>query len=318
MDQDAPASRERITRRNSCFCNLNAVSGQYAVSDVFEFVPDSFWRPFRREDSFTFVIERDSRSDAEEGLAQRPLLQIHDHRAIAHIRNEIAQYVPTCRHRINDEHETEESVLERLRSSNCIVVGSPLSNHYTEIVLCACFGAQPFSRSAANRAKVPLRFVFPQSQAPKLLRGKNSTLIELVSGSGRGGIYLRHEDDSVRAESNWQAQEDFFKEKIDAGRDAGFVIVMNRPLGTTKDVKTIVLGGITSIGTAAAAEAVMYDFRDLEPLNDTQVVIGILEAKYQKPRQSFEWRVKGWTWKYLSGGRRTEPDLWSRTKTKSQ
>lgn len=77
---------------------------------------------------------------------------------------------------------------------------------------------------------------------------------------------------------------------------------MNRPFDSEKDVKLIILAGMTRIGTLAAAIALENDYRDLEP-TEGNYTLGVVEAKFNKAARGDDRELISYDWVFLEGGR---------------
>ena len=261
------------------------------VQDLFELAPDDFWAPFEKAGRYTII--RGTRKG-----------EFRDQLAIAILGQSLHTLLPSVGVRMKSFLEEEEKIVDYVQNNNCVVVGSPRTNPATEVVLCRHFGAQPFVPSAENRAKVPVRFVFPKDdrivksyttvEAWSGLRGKGSGL-GVCDGTGRELI----------VEVDWWPKEEYFSRTVLRGRDCGLLCVIKRPFGTIRDVKTIILAGFSTPGTEGVARALVRNFRDLEPVHSARHVLGVVEAIYNKTIPNIDNRgLVGVQWKFLTGGRK--------------
>lgn len=264
---------------------------QLDIGDLFEFAPDGFWSPFEKAGQYTILAGtasgnslRDTRTAATLAMfLQSVLLEV----------DVVTKASPS---------EPDE-IVDYVRKHNCIVVGSPLSNRATEVVLSRHFGAQPFETGLKNRAKIPVRFVFKKRGR----QAKNYAMIEPWS-AGRGdasGLGICNQDGTqMIVEVDWWSKAEYLRRPIRRGRDCGLLCVINKPFRTSRDVKTIVLAGFSQTGTQGAARALARDFRSLEPLGSARHVLGIVEAVYKKLPNQDSRSLVGIHWKYLTGGRK--------------
>lgn len=266
---------------------------QLDVADLFQLHPDSFWTPLLRTNKY--VVIRGMRK------SQGRVLPLD-----AAARSVVTKYLngtfPGLIGTFIDDLDKPADIVECARNNNCIVVGSPRSNPATEVILSHMFGAEPFVDTLSNRCKVPFRFVFRNpSDAP-------SAVCEPWKSDSRSsgvGIYDGKATQFV-VEIDWLPFEDYLRRTIHKGTDCAMVAVVNRPFNASKDVKLILLAGLSGIGTEAAALALTRDFRNLEPAPDKKYTLGVLEAYYKKTRPNEDNRIlTGYRWKYLSGGRKT-------------
>jgi hypothetical protein len=194
-----------------------------------------------------------------------------------------------------------DQIVEYATNHNCIVVGSPRSNGVTEVITSLHFGAEPYDDSPNNRLKVPFRFVFPAGMSLV------SAVVEPSQSEKRAtspGICNRDATQLI-AKTDWWPADEYLRKTIRRGHDCALVLIIPRPFGTKRDVKTIVVAGISGVGTESAVGALVRDFRDLTPLNEARHAIGVLQAFYQKPSRGTDYRQpQGYRWKYLEGGRR--------------
>jgi DNA-binding Xre family transcriptional regulator len=197
------------------------------------------------------------------------------------------------------DYENEKKTIDFVKNNNCIVIGAHSSNLAAEVIVARMYGAKPRDSSEENQKKIPFRFIGREQRVSSaFFDGRDSASrrgIELVAGGSRF---------SLKAD-RWP-KDDFLKLAGVSGEDAAVVLVANRPFGTRKNVKTIILAGFTQTGTLAAAQMLIRDFRNLEPAGP-ELVLGLLYAPFKKKVQGERVEIieEQLTWKYLTGGRRT-------------
>ena len=176
-------------------------------------------------------------------------------------------------------HANQEIMLtERLRE-NCIVIGSPKSNAACEILLSKFFGAEPFNPKKCRTAE-PFHLGFVGRKTPKLLQQSALTCSDLGRSQMEGQVGIAFEGGRIPA--NFLSPADYNSWETRKGLDCGLVFVANRPFQSSRDVKLIVLAGLSGIGTHAAAMALLEAFRYLEPLEGEKCVYGVVQAYYAK------------------------------------
>lgn len=262
------------------------------IGDFFEFADTPFWDPLLESNGYAMVRGGTDRVQPLDAAA----------------RSDVTRYLSSAFRSVkgtNVDHLTEpDAIIDFARENNTIVVGSARKNRATEVVVCRHFNATPFSDDPSEKAKIPFRFSF--SEEHQIVSTMTEPWRKTKGGSGVG-IY-DHKARRHLIEVNWRPYDEYMKATIEDGRDAAMVLVVNKPFDATKNVKLIVLAGLTGIGTQAAANALVSHYRDLEPQPGKKFVLGILEAQYKKIKPDSDDRVllPGLTrWKYLDGGRKT-------------
>ncbi|MDX6444661.1 MAG: Cro/C1-type DNA-binding domain [Blastocatellia bacterium] len=262
------------------------------VADVFQLVNVEFWKPIEDRRQCTFL--RGSHAHRpDEGMT------------IPGPDNDATQLVvPFVRRLATDsvryiDHERdEEKLIELAKQENCIVIGSPKSNAATEILLSRFFGARPFSEE--DRPRIPFGFCWPEITEVE----KNSSLTCSDAARKRTGM---KPGIAVKGgplvEADYADHATFFQWAPGRrARDCGLVLVANRPFNTTEYVKLIVLAGFSGVGTIAAADALIEDFRYLEPTSEKEnFVWGVVQAWYNKPANDDTREYKRFRWKYRTG-----------------
>lgn len=283
---------EYITRdaieRAVDFLNLNE-------ADVFQFVTVDFWRPIEQGQECTFL-----RGSQEGKRGEREfLIPRYDDEATSVIKVFLRDSLPEVHDPVVADHlEDEVELLKRARRENCIVIGSPKSNAATEILLSRFFGAEPFDSSAENRRKIPFGFCWLEDGPIATRSSLTCSALARRETQNQAGIALK----GVHVPADYKSAEDFRKWQTEEGRDCGLVFVANKPFGTNKDVKLIVLAGFSGIGTLAAAKALIQDFRYLEQRGTESCVYGVIEARYRKNADSNVRTFRDFSWRYRKGG----------------
>ncbi len=279
-DQISRDAIERVCDRFQC-----------GVQELFELTPDNFWAPFVREGRCTIF-----RGSSEEW--------IWDDTAAERVARFLDSNLPSVRVSTRPVPEDPSELVEYVQSHNCVVVGSPRSNPGTEVLLSRHFAAEPFVPSRENRAKIPVRFVFQKDDEAL----KKYASVEPWSerrGKKSGCGICDKKGTTLIVEADWLPKAEYYSRTVNKGRDCGLVLAIKKPFGTTRDVKTIILGGFSGSGTEGAAKALVRDFRHLEPVDGARHVLGIVEAIYDKTIPNQDNRVLvGVRWKLLSGGRK--------------
>lgn len=269
----------------------------FGIGDLFELVAEEFWSPFDEATEYTII----------RGTAKSKESDLRDESAATMVALFLkSSYQSLVRH--NKEYSGNETELvDFVKEHNCLIVGSPRSNQATEVILSKHFGARPFTPE--DRAKIPVKFVFPRGEE---ITKKNTTAEpwSARAGNGSGCGLIDNKTGELIVEADWLPRNEYLSKTIRKARDCGLVLVVNKPFGTTKKVKTILIAGFSGIGTEGAARALVRDFRDLEPLPGNRHVLGVLEATYKKTIPNQDNRIlERVRWKFLSGGRKKIPGL---------
>ncbi|HKV09300.1 MAG TPA: hypothetical protein VJ725_14245 [Thermoanaerobaculia bacterium] len=167
-----------------------------------------------------------------------------------------------------------------MKSSNCVFIGSPKASPASEIALALLWGAEPFSPRPENRDRIPIHFLgmIPDNQrsSASVEEGpRHGLAVQVHSGEARSFLKV----DRIPA-AEYAAFEG-------EGQDAAVLVACNRPLGTDKDVTTIVIAGYSGPSTLAAAqEATSKGIPDLRP-DETpgQPVFAVMKVQSKKKRQ---------------------------------
>lgn len=275
---------------------------QLSATDVFEFVPVEFWRQIQESNQCTFLRGAQDERGNERGVT----IQGADDEATDKVKGFLRAYMPAFT--LADHRRDTEELLRRARSENCIVIGSPKSNAASEILLSLFFDAEPFNPSDDNRRKIPFGFCWPP--VSKIVDQSSLTCSTPTRRriKDRAGIAVKG---GVHVEVDYKDPAAFRAWDTNGGKDSGLVFVANRPFGTDKDVKLIVLAGFSGLGTVGAAMALIEDFRYLEPNPNEKCVYGVIRCSYSKAANSnirsfknFQWRIRvggGWPIKVKKG-----------------
>lgn len=266
---------------------------QLEATDVFEFVPVEFWRQIQETTQCTFLRG----AQDEKGNEQDVIIPSSDDDATNEITGFLRDYMSAFT--FADHRRDIGELLDRARSENCIVIGSPKSNAATEILLSRFFNAEPFNSSEDNRRKIPFGFCWPN--VTKIVEQSSLTCSTFARRKTRdqagiavkGGIHVQADYMDPAAFREWSTRE---------GRDSGLVFVANRPFGTDRDVKLIVLAGFSGLGTVGAAKALIEDFRYLEPNPSEKYVYGVIQCWYSKTANSDRRSFKKFRWRVRTGG----------------
>lgn len=268
-----------------------------SVTEVFEFVSVDFWKPIEEARRCTFLRgAEDVKSDETEFRISR-----YDDEATDVIKGFLRDSLPDLDGTVVAHHgHATDALLKRVKSESCIVIGSPKSNLASEILLSKFFDAVPFDGSQENRRKIPFGFCWPDS-APIVGRSSLtcSPLARKESGN-RPGITV---EGGIHIVADYKPPEKFRLWQTEKGADCGLVFVANKPFGTNRNVKLIVLAGFSGIGTLASAKALVQDFRYLEQIEDEKCVYGVVEAKYSTAVHSNVRKFSSFRWRYRKGGR---------------
>jgi len=261
------------------------------ASQVFESAPATFWDTIKQAQSCFFICG--SRNDPPE--VTFPTYALNAARGIQTFLESLDTIKLPFVH-----NSKQEDLLDMVRTKNCIVIGSPKSNPATEFLLSRFFDAEPSTPDDANRAKIPFGFLWgnetPETQNSSL--GASSD--ERKRLQGKPGFAWKGGEIKV----DFREPGTFKKWESGNAVDAGLVFVADRPFGAVQPVKLIILAGVSGIGTFAAAQALIRDFRDLQPLEKQRYVLGAVKANYSKRASPNDGRsYKSFVWLYRQAGR---------------
>jgi hypothetical protein len=176
---------------------------------------------------------------------------------------------------------TSDDVMELMRTTNCIFIGSPKHNVASEYALAALWNVKPNDLSEPNRAKAPIYFAWgngtPSASAFGGRRDSERAGLYIAS-LGRQGHRVHHclpvDWRSPREYARWTGR----------GRDAGVFVVCNRPFDTTNDVTSIVFAGYSGFATLEMAIDFVRDGLRIETDEVTpgRPVMRVLSARYKK------------------------------------
>jgi hypothetical protein len=232
------------------------------------------------------------RPDADQIITEHGIVRHLGHRdddALNHVTSLLQNHVDDIRV-LKETAISAPEFLERL-SQNVIAVGSPRVNPATELAICHALGFTPFAPDAQQL--VPFRF---HHHHPRQTPASSLTI-----ASDKQGLWLAEEDRLI--EGDVLLPQDFKERRIASGRDCGLVLVANQTPEHGHARKLIVLAGAGGTGTEAAAQALVDDFRDLEPLRGERCVWGIVEVEFSKDANSTKSDIEGYVWRYREGGR---------------
>lgn len=259
------------------------------ISEIFQLIPVPFWDWIEESKQCTFL------RGSHDGNGNRDDLRIpgSDNDATTEIARLTRRFMPAVTYA--DHERDTEALINRAMNENCIVIGGPRTNAATEILLRSFFDRQPFKARANERARLPFCFCWPEGGHIKTESGLGCT----EKGGGKSGIMVQ----DLLIEADYLEPGKFSNTAVSKpARDCGLVFVANKPFGTTKRVKLIVLAGFGGIGTLGAAKALIDDFRYLEPLSNEEFVYGVVQCWFTKVAGSDMKTFKRYAWRFRKGG----------------
>lgn len=265
------------------------------LDEVFFLEPSRFWDPFIEASTYRIL-----RGVITQKTVKAPL----EEQAKASVTSFLQGHLPDISGGFAGDHlRTDQQFIDYARNNNCIVIGAHESNLAYEKLVSRFFDAKPNDPSPDNRRKIPFRLVKPDSPA-------RSTVLESRRNNRRSstglGVYSEEHQRLIVEVNRWP-KEEYLAMKIPKAHDAAIILVANKPFGTDKNVKLIVLAGFSKIGTLAAAEALAADYRDLEPVQEDGYTVGVIDVLYKKTSEGDNRDVLRHEWKVRKGGRRDIP-----------
>lgn len=173
-----------------------------------------------------------------------------------------------------------EGVEDSMKQHNCVFIGSPKSNRATEMALALLWEARPFDSQAKNCDRIPIHFLGMSSE-----QANTSALLRESSRHGFG-IQIPGTTRRSYLKVDWLPPERYPSHQGD-GQDGAVLVVCHCPLGTQKNVTTVVIAGYTGLATLVAAKEATYKkIPDLEPeATPGQPCFGVLKFRFKKRRQ---------------------------------
>lgn len=212
---------------------------------------------------------------AERANAQlRTTIDLWDFRAQSDFLSFLRRHVPEvredmlCFSKASFGESERQHVLELMKGHNVVIVGSPKVNPVAEEALCALFRGG--LRSKKGRLGGPnLRLAEPKRLMESILG---------VDGYTEMGV-ADVKKDKVVAKSS-------FRGSGIESVDAGIAFVAYRPLGTTEDVTTILVAGVSGCGTYGAMKSLIDEPPDGDAMKPGAIVERAVETVYIKPTDS--------------------------------
>jgi DNA-binding Xre family transcriptional regulator len=266
------------------------------IDSLINLEPDNFWSQVLTQNSCHIlrgVVEEESTS----GRLKAPL----EEQAKANVADFLQRNLPGISMGFIEPLESEAQIVEHIRNNNTVVIGSHRSNRFCEVAVTQHFGARSFDSSSRNRLRLPFWLVKPAKKY-------SSCFVEThpIGSEGPFGVYSSEHNRIVGPVDYWPI-DTYLGMRVDDGHDAAIVLVVNRPFGTRKDVKLVVLAGVGRLGTLAATHALIRDYRDLEPRPEDAEVVAILDASYRKQPFGDDRTLVDFDWTYRRGGRNPIP-----------
>lgn len=173
-----------------------------------------------------------------------------------------------------------EAIREAMREQNCVIIGSPKANPASEVALASLWRAEPFKGDGKNREKIPISFLGMQRE-----NGEPSSLLQ---DGPRHGLNILTPESRERnfLKVKWLPLDKFAQYK-GAGQDAAVLVCCYRPMGTEKEVTTIVIAGYTGLSTLVAAQEATYkEIPELRPEEKPGYpCLAVLKFRYKKRPQ---------------------------------
>jgi DNA-binding Xre family transcriptional regulator len=268
---------------------------QLQVNELFEFTSVPFWQPIQEAKRCTFPRG----SYTEPKGAREVRIPRFDLEATMILQEFLYQALSPPPEFVFVDAPSEEELIFRSKNENCMVVGSPRSNPACEVLLSRFFNATPYDNSSENRRRIPFGFCWDDSKGKAMHSSLDCS--DLLKDRGTGIIVKGANETFV--ESDCRSAEAFHDWETTHGVDCGLVFIANKPFGTVKNVKLVVLSGLSAIGTLAAASALVTDYRYLEPTDPRSPVYGVVQTQFSKRAHAADGRkVIGFTWIYRKGG----------------
>lgn len=166
-----------------------------------------------------------------------------------------------------DPPQFVDFVRRTMTARNCIFLGGPKYNPYTEAALALLWGVTPFSPNEG----VPVRIGVSE------LKKMNTASSFCVEASERQpfGFMVKHKDSPlIRLKTNSVKQDE-------SGWDVGLLLVCRRPLNTDADVTTIVIFGHQAPSTIALTENLYHGLPYLGSLNPGDVITKVFLTRWE-------------------------------------
>lgn len=175
-----------------------------------------------------------------------------------------------------------DEIRDAMRTKNCVFVGSPKSNAASELALCLLWDTKPFQPRRSGQDKLPFHILMPDAEEHRA-----SSII--VPGGQRHGFAIPDARGPglklIRVA--WKPLREY-ETSISEGQDAAMVVVARSPLGTAKEVTTIVIVGYTGLATHVTATQLMLGEPPVS--EDAMASAGThllaYTFQYRKPRRS--------------------------------
>jgi hypothetical protein len=226
--------------------------------DAFRIEPNEIWRSFENSEAIIFRGPK---------------------KAVIPVESHLVKYFEQLNCEVISSTATA-GIEDAMRQQNCVIIGSPDVNQASECGLALLWKAEPFNGDAENREKIPINFLGMQPE-----RTEPSVLIQ---ESRRHGLQIQLPGSRERSylKVDWIWSEKYGPHK-EIGQDAAVLVVCHQPMGTQKNVTTIVIAGYTDFATLVAAQEVTHKkIPELRP-EDTpgQPCLAVLKFHYRKRPQ---------------------------------
>jgi DNA-binding Xre family transcriptional regulator len=243
-----------------------------------------FVTPFMSRKAVTFVFgthdvvhspaNGDGKATARSNAQLRTTIDLWDFRAQSDFLSFLRRHVPDVRDEMLCFSKAafggteRQQVLELMKSQNVVIVGSPKVNPVAEEALCALYRSGV--RAKGGRVGGPNLRLAEDKKLQESILG--------VDGFAQTGVAdLKKNKVIVNSEFRGGGVESI---------DAGIVFVAYRPLGTTEDVTTIVVAGISGCGTYGAMKSLIDEPPDTDAMKPGAIVERAVETVYAKPTDS--------------------------------
>lgn len=253
------------------------------ISELFSLQRDDlqFATSFRNRKAVTFVfgthdvVHTPGNGDAERANAQlRTTIDLWDFRAQSDFLSFLRRHVPEiredmlCFSKASFGEAERQHALDLMKGHNVVIVGSPKVNPVAEEALCALYRGG--LRSKKGRLGGPnLRLNEPKRLQQSILG---------VDGYPEMGV-ADLKKDKIVARSEFKGGG---KESV----DAGIAFVAYRPLGTTEDVTTILVAGVSGAGTYGAMKSLIDEPPEGDVMKPGAILERAVETIYTKPSNS--------------------------------